>query len=388
MNNLFDVIIVWAWPAWSNLAYLLWNEWFNVLLIDKEKFPRNKACWWWLSLDVISNLSFDIPNNILEGEIKNIIFDFRWKKIEKKYNEVISYTIKREKFDNFLFDKALSTKKVHFLKCNVKNVLKVDDIFEIDVDWIKYFWNVLVWADWVNSIIKKTFFVKRKFLNFSLNAIAVAYDKCSINIEKYKKDTFYFFFWSIYWWYKRIFPNLRDYNIWIWCFSGENNNLKSDLVTFLEDCNWKSNYNLLWQILPYWCNNWKNWFDDVILIWDSAWIVDPFTWEWIWNAILSSKISFEVIKKNIFLYKKNIWTEYDKKMRFLYLDLLLMLLFTKFFHYFYNFCEKIVLANDYVIDWYVDISKWKISRRVFIFRFFIYSPIFIFNFLKNIFKKS
>ena len=39
-----DVIIIGAGPAGSSLAYFLTKEGIDVLLIDKDHFPRYKPC--------------------------------------------------------------------------------------------------------------------------------------------------------------------------------------------------------------------------------------------------------------------------------------------------------------------------------------------------------
>lgn len=41
---MYQVIIVGAGPAGAYLAYLLSREGIHVLLLDKERLPRNKTC--------------------------------------------------------------------------------------------------------------------------------------------------------------------------------------------------------------------------------------------------------------------------------------------------------------------------------------------------------
>jgi len=40
----YDVVIVGAGPSGSILSYELARKGINALIIDKKKFPRNKAC--------------------------------------------------------------------------------------------------------------------------------------------------------------------------------------------------------------------------------------------------------------------------------------------------------------------------------------------------------
>ena len=47
--ELHDVIIVGAGPAGSTAARILTSAGFDVLVIDKDTFPREKPCAGWIS---------------------------------------------------------------------------------------------------------------------------------------------------------------------------------------------------------------------------------------------------------------------------------------------------------------------------------------------------
>ncbi len=44
MKEIYDAVIVGAGPSGSTTAYYLAKEGFNVLLLDKFNFPRDKTC--------------------------------------------------------------------------------------------------------------------------------------------------------------------------------------------------------------------------------------------------------------------------------------------------------------------------------------------------------
>src|SRR5215467_5690813 len=44
MSEMYDVVIVGAGPSGSTSAYYLAKQGFNVLLVDKFNFPRDKTC--------------------------------------------------------------------------------------------------------------------------------------------------------------------------------------------------------------------------------------------------------------------------------------------------------------------------------------------------------
>lgn len=374
----FDAIIVWAGPAGSRLSFLLWTDGYKVLLIDKEKFPRNKPCGWGIALETLQYLWFDLPETIIESRVTEINFFFRNTKIIKKYDSTISYTVKREKFDQFLLKKAIDIPNVTFRTCKNLTLSKEGNIPIINIDWEQIKSTILVWADGANSIVKKSFFSPTKFL--SKKAVAVAFDHCKIKTGEFKKNAFYFFFWLDHWGYKWIFPNSGDeFNIWVGLFSEKANDIKEKLSQFSNDCGWESDRNMVWHLLPYWCNwgNNGNW--NILLIWDAAALIDPFTGEWIGNAILSANIAHKAIKDSCSSRTSSTWRLYNRMMLPIYIDMWLMLIFTKIFHWMYSLSEKIVIRNDFVIDWYVDVSVWKIRPKVFFFRFLMYLPVLLWN---------
>ena len=44
MSEIYDVVIVGAGPSGSTTAYYLAKQGYNVLLVDKFNFPRDKTC--------------------------------------------------------------------------------------------------------------------------------------------------------------------------------------------------------------------------------------------------------------------------------------------------------------------------------------------------------
>jgi geranylgeranyl reductase family protein len=55
-RNRFDVVVVGAGPAGSTAAYLLASNGFDVLMVDKSSFPRNKLCGGLLTLKTVKLL--------------------------------------------------------------------------------------------------------------------------------------------------------------------------------------------------------------------------------------------------------------------------------------------------------------------------------------------
>ena len=70
-NKIYDIAIVGAGPAGSSLAYWLTRKGFNVIIIDKDFFPRKKVCAGGLTAKTLKLLPFDI-GPVIENKIYQV----------------------------------------------------------------------------------------------------------------------------------------------------------------------------------------------------------------------------------------------------------------------------------------------------------------------------
>ncbi len=66
---MLDLIVVGAGPAGSSAARLAGALGLNTLLIDKDNFPRYKACGGAVTEQALSYLGFDLPLELLEATV-------------------------------------------------------------------------------------------------------------------------------------------------------------------------------------------------------------------------------------------------------------------------------------------------------------------------------
>lgn len=101
-----QVIIVGAGPAGAYLAYRLAREGVDVLLLEKERFPRNKPCAGGISPKVVNLLDFDLEP-VIEEKINEVIFTHRLADpVTVSGGRPLLYTVRRTCFDAYLLDKA------------------------------------------------------------------------------------------------------------------------------------------------------------------------------------------------------------------------------------------------------------------------------------------
>ena len=102
----YDVIIVGAGPAGSTLGYELARRGVSVLILEKEKLPRNKTCAGGVTFRAHALIDFDISSvtqRVVYGmKISYQLGDF----CVKKYRDPIAHLVMRKDFDHLLVRKA------------------------------------------------------------------------------------------------------------------------------------------------------------------------------------------------------------------------------------------------------------------------------------------
>jgi len=106
-----DAVIVGGGPAGSSCARALRLAGWNVVVLDRARFPRDKVCGGWVTPGVFRALDLEPSEYRATGLILQEITGFRTSvmgqaAVETTYATVISYAIRRCEFDNFLLRRA------------------------------------------------------------------------------------------------------------------------------------------------------------------------------------------------------------------------------------------------------------------------------------------
>lgn len=101
-----EVLIIGAGPAGSTCARVLSESGLSVLLLDRDQFPRDKACAGWITPAVLQTLGID-PELYRKERLLQEIREFRTcvmygSELTSNYGETVSYAIRRSEFDHFL----------------------------------------------------------------------------------------------------------------------------------------------------------------------------------------------------------------------------------------------------------------------------------------------
>jgi geranylgeranyl reductase family protein len=105
-----DVLIVGAGPAGSSCAWKLRDSGLQVVILDRQTFPRDKVCGGWITPPVVEELEIDLEE-YSHGHVLQSIHGFRTsqmgsREVETDYGRPISYGIRRCEFDDFLLKRC------------------------------------------------------------------------------------------------------------------------------------------------------------------------------------------------------------------------------------------------------------------------------------------
>ena len=111
-----DVLIVGGGPAGSTCAWQLMRAGLDVLVMDKQTFPRDKVCAGWITPAVVRALELNCIE-YSQNRVMQPIHGFRTgliggASVETRYPKAASYGIRRREFDHYLLQRSQAKLKL------------------------------------------------------------------------------------------------------------------------------------------------------------------------------------------------------------------------------------------------------------------------------------
>lgn len=154
----YDIVVIGAGPAGSTAAKTLAEQGLSVLLIDKEKFPRDKPCGGGLPIRVLNRFKYVKDKGLIEsysygGFVHSSSLKY---KVELQRNEPIVAMVLRKKFDYELVKLAIESGSVFIDEKSAKDIKILKDKARILLnDGTNVESQIVVGADGVWSNIAK-----------------------------------------------------------------------------------------------------------------------------------------------------------------------------------------------------------------------------------------
>jgi len=104
----FDAIVIGAGPAGSTAAFRLSRAGARVLLLDRERFPRDKPCGGGLTYRAVRELPFTVEP-VVEDTVRHVRLGFRYERsIERHTEGPLILMTQRRRLDAHLADQAVA----------------------------------------------------------------------------------------------------------------------------------------------------------------------------------------------------------------------------------------------------------------------------------------
>ena len=216
---MYDIAIVGAGPGGSTAARYLAMKGFNVALIDKAEFPRDKACGGAIPCNLLETFSYlkSRSQEFIKCIASMGFLHSPDRRTVLKGEIPLAMTLRTD-FDNVLLDAAIEAGANAFLGTRVKGLRFAEDKVVIATNQSTSIEaNSIIGADGVNSIVARLTALNKKWSSGSLVACRVAEIPISPSeILDYYGDQHIYHFYSGSWnqiGYGWVFPKYDTVNI-------------------------------------------------------------------------------------------------------------------------------------------------------------------------------
>lgn len=310
----YDIIIVGGGPGGATAGYNLCKYGYNVLIIDKSRFPRKKLCGGLLTYKVIKLLNrvMDITeqelhdNNILDYTCYEYEFSYKGRPISRESSDIPFYVVDREVYDNYLLEKAgnagaeiITGEKV--ISCDYqKNEVKTENGHT-------YSGKFIIAADGVNSIFRRTIpkyqKKQKRWLRNLGSTVEIFIDRNEFKEDSLRKFNHVKIFADYTdWGYAWIFPRKDKLAVGMGFILGRSDiTLKDCFYDFLNDIGIEdpSRFKLASHNVPL--GNYMKYpvYKNILLVGDAGGYVDPIIGEGIFFAQRTAELASYAIHKQI-----------------------------------------------------------------------------------------
>jgi geranylgeranyl reductase family protein len=291
---MYDLIIAGAGPAGSSAAREAGKAGMNVLLIDKDRFPRYKPCGGGLSERALSYLDFSLPENICERSITGARIRFGDRVIDRHKDYRLTVTLTRSIFDDFLLKKA---QEIGVHVATGKKVLDFredSEKVEVRAGDETYRSKYLIVAAGSQNRLKERVRDRDGKDRYGICMVTEVPEKNDA-IDARLGNALEFHFGVARMGYGWIFPHDGYYSVGIGGMAKDMSNPRRSMIGFLRKNGFAGSYKLRGHLIPFGGITRPVASPRVLLSGDSAGFVDSFTGEGIAYAIKSGQNAAQTV---------------------------------------------------------------------------------------------
>ena len=289
-NDLYDVIVVGGGPGGATAAYYLANAGRRVLVLEKETFPRYKACGGATSARMLEDLPFDFEP-VIETHPKTVTYSYQGEAVTFALQQSPIWMTMRTDLDEFLLTHAQAEVRQGDAVVSIEE--KIDRVFIRTQKGKEFEARYLIGADGPNSVVAHSLGLRKN--KTLLGAIEVEAPVPPEILDRHK-DGPLLIFGEIPMGYLWIFPKTEHLSVGIGALYPRPGELQAALSRVME------RYQIPIQGLPrhghpvpIYTHKEKISTARTLLIGDAAGLVDPLSGEGIHYAVQSGRLAAEAI---------------------------------------------------------------------------------------------
>jgi geranylgeranyl reductase family protein len=150
-----DVTVIGAGPAGAMLAYLLAQQGWRVVLVEKDRLPRVKPCGGGLNRKTVALLPFSI-DAVTERVVSRLVFtqSLRWPFARLSPEPLVSM-VTRCAFDHFIVEKAAAAGACVYDACRVTHLEVQPQSLHVRADQADWHSRYLAFADGARGTLRR-----------------------------------------------------------------------------------------------------------------------------------------------------------------------------------------------------------------------------------------